>query len=110
MRYRIAGLPMQVGLAVASRSGRAGDEASGQEPNRGEKTNEEWAAELTNAQYVVTRMKGTEPAFSGRYVHTKARGTYHCICCGAPLFSATTKFDSGTGWPSFWRPIAPARI
>src|SRR5947209_5154225 len=110
MRHRIACLSMLVVLAVASRPGRAGDETAGPEPKRVEKTNEEWAAELTNAQFVVTRLKETEPAFSGRYVHTKAKGTYHCICCGAPLFSATAKFDSGTGWPSFWRPIALARI
>ena len=55
-------------------------------------------------------MKATEPAFSGKYVHNHAIGTYACVCCGAPLFSSRAKFDSGTGWPSFWSPYAPERI
>jgi peptide-methionine (R)-S-oxide reductase len=58
----------------------------------------------------VTRRKGTERAFSGRYAETKAPGIYHCVCCGQRLFAAETKFDSGTGWPSFWQPIAPDAI
>src|SRR5208283_3492722 len=56
-------------------------------------------------QYAVTRLKGTEPAFTGRYSHGHYRGTFLCVCCGAELFDADHKFESGTGWPSFWRPI-----
>jgi peptide-methionine (R)-S-oxide reductase len=65
----------------------------------------EWLDQLTPEQYRVTRMKGTEPAFTGRYWNTKTPGTYKCVCCGAPLFSSETKFDSGTGWPSFYQPV-----
>jgi peptide-methionine (R)-S-oxide reductase len=69
------------------------------------KTPEEWRRVLTNAQFAVTRMKATEPAFTGKYATGHYRGTFLCVCCGAPLFSADHKFDSGTGWPSFWRAI-----
>jgi peptide-methionine (R)-S-oxide reductase len=66
---------------------------------------EEWKSRLTDEQYRVTRMKGTEPAFSGKYWDNKSKGIYKCVCCGAPLFSSSTKFESGTGWPSFTEPI-----
>ena len=65
---------------------------------------------LTPEQYRVAREKGTEPAFTGAYWNTKTPGTYRCICCDAPLFDAADKYDSGTGWPSFTRPIAPGRV
>ena len=79
-------------------------------PRKVVKTDAEWARLLTHEQYLVTRHKATEPAFAGKYVHNHARGTYACVCCGTELFSSAAKFDSGTGWPSFWRPIAPDRI
>jgi len=68
------------------------------------KSETEWKRELTPNEYRVTREAGTEPAFSGKYWKTKDPGTYHCVCCGAPLFDSATKFDSGTGWPSFYAP------
>ncbi len=69
------------------------------------KSNEEWQKNLTPLQYKVTRKKGTEPSFTGQFHDCKKAGTYNCICCDAPLFSSETKFDSGTGWPSFYEPM-----
>ncbi|KAI5571484.1 hypothetical protein POPTR_011G114300v4 [Populus trichocarpa] len=65
----------------------------------------EWKKKLTAEEFYVTRQKGTERAFSGEYWNTKTPGTYHCICCNTPLFESSTKFDSGTGWPSYYQPI-----
>jgi len=74
------------------------------------KTDEEWQAELSPEQYRVCRQKGTEPAFTGRFYDNKDPGTYSCACCGADLFSSDTKFDSGTGWPSFWAPVSETDV
>jgi peptide-methionine (R)-S-oxide reductase len=70
----------------------------------------EWRRQLTPQQYHVTREKGTERAFTGEYAHTKDRGVYKCVCCGADLFSSDTKFESGTGWPSFYAPISEENV
>jgi peptide-methionine (R)-S-oxide reductase len=70
-----------------------------------EKPESEWQKELSSEQYYVTRKAGTEPAFTGKYWNTKDSGMYTCVCCGQPLFSSETKFDSGTGWPSFYKPV-----
>ncbi len=74
------------------------------------KTEAEWKQLLTKEQYYVTRQKGTERAFTGKYLNNHEKGTYLCVCCDLPLFSSDTKFESGTGWPSFWAPIAKANI
>ncbi len=74
------------------------------------KTEAEWKAVLTPEQFQITRKKGTEPPFSGRYYNHKAGGTYQCVCCGNPLFHSQHKFDSGTGWPSYWQPIALGNV
>ena len=69
------------------------------------KPDDEWKKELTPEQYRVARQHGTEPAFTSPLNREKRAGMFNCVCCGAPLFSSATKFDSGTGWPSFWAPV-----
>ncbi len=73
-------------------------------------SDEQWRAKLTPQQFNVTRRKGTEPAFTGKYWDCHKQGVYRCVCCGAPLFASDTKFDSGTGWPSFWQPIGDKAV
>ena len=68
-------------------------------------SDQQWKENLTPEQYEICRNKGTEPPFSGEYLNTKTTGTYNCLCCGNALFHSEKKFDSGTGWPSFWDPI-----
>ena len=74
------------------------------------KTDEEWRQQLTLEQYAVTRAKATERPFSGEYHDCKDEGIYHCVCCSTELFASNTKFDSGTGWPSFWAPVDPDNV
>jgi peptide-methionine (R)-S-oxide reductase len=79
-------------------------------PRKIQKTEEEWQDQLTSEQYRVTRMKGTERPFSGEYNHNKEEGIYRCVACDAPLFSSDTKYDSGSGWPSFWAPLEESNV
>jgi peptide-methionine (R)-S-oxide reductase len=74
------------------------------------KTDAQWRAQLSPEEYEVTRHAGTERAFTGRYWDNHASGLYRCVCCGTALFDAKTKFESGTGWPSFWQPIARENV
>jgi peptide-methionine (R)-S-oxide reductase len=75
-----------------------------------EKPDAEWKKELTPMQFKVTRRKGTEPAFSGEYWDHHEKGVYRCVCCGAELFSSEHKFESGTGWPSYWQPLKAENV
>ena len=74
------------------------------------KSDEEWKKQLTPLQFEVTRKKGTERAFAGAYWNNHDKGVYKCVCCGADLFASDSKFESGTGWPSFWEPIAKENV
>lgn len=74
------------------------------------KTDDEWRQQLTPEQFRITRQKGTEPAFTGKYNSSKEPGVYRCVCCGNVLFDSEAKFDSGTGWPSFYEPAAPDSV
>ncbi|MCY4385916.1 MAG: peptide-methionine (R)-S-oxide reductase MsrB [Desulfurellaceae bacterium] len=75
-----------------------------------EKTEEEWRAQLTPEQFAVCRMKATERPFSGEYNACKDEGIYQCVCCGTDLFNSSTKYESSSGWPSFWEPVQPNSV
>ena len=94
--------------AAAAEKGKSVQAANGTE--KVVKTDEEWKKILTPEQYHVLRKQGTERAFTGEYHDHKGKGTYVCAACGLPLFSSATKYDSGTGWPSFWQPIDPKAV
>lgn len=83
---------------------------SGQKTEKIKKTPAEWQAQLTPEQYAVTRQKGTERAFTGEYYQNKKPGIYRCVCCGTELFESDSKYESGTGWPSFWQPLNDTAI
>ena len=79
-------------------------------PEKVQKDDKEWRKQLTPAQYHVTRQKGTEPPFTGEYESTETEGTYHCVCCGQPLFASEAKYHSGSGWPSYYQPIQAENV
>src|SRR4030042_1412096 len=113
----ILGLPLrsrawgQVSLAgQTARSSGGNPRKEGEMSERTVKSDEEWRRILTPEQYRVTRQKGTERAFTGKYHDFKGHGVYPCVCCSQDLFSSDTKFDSGTGWPSFWAPISEQAV
>lgn len=75
-----------------------------------QKSEQEWQQQLTPEQYHITRQKGTERAFTGEYNDFKREGTFNCVCCGEPLFSSKEKYNSGSGWPSFWQPLSQNKV
>src|SRR5512146_1322387 len=78
--------------------------------NKVQKTEEDWKKDLTPEQYHILREKGTERAFTGEYAYTKTPGTYKCAACGQELFSSETKYESGSGWPSFYQPVGNGKV
>lgn len=107
-RWRVVTLVLLSLVVVASWvwRPRGGPEQKGAaQVEENHKDDEKWRSQLTDLQYSVTRKKGTEPAFDNAYWNNHADGVYRCICCGQPLFDSATKFDSGTGWPSFYKPM-----
>ena len=84
--------------------------AKDQKVEKVEKSTDEWREQLSEQEFQVARCSATESAFSGRYWNEKAAGTYHCVCCGAPLFRSEAKYDSGTGWPSFFEAVAEGAV
>ncbi|XP_057460818.1 peptide methionine sulfoxide reductase B1, chloroplastic [Actinidia eriantha] len=98
------GVSSSIRAMGSSASSQKPDNIQGQADNAAAR-DEEWKKRLTGEQYYITRQKGTERPFTGEYCNTKTPGTYHCICCDTPLFESSTKFDSGTGWPSYYETI-----
>ena len=113
----VAGLALMVMLVITGGSrvlsdtdGSVLNKQEKQMPEKITRTPEDWHRLLTPEQYAITRESGTEPPFTGKYVHFDEEGTYRCVCCGNPIFSSREKFDSGTGWPSFSTPLPRNRI
>ena len=105
--------PVSVGLCLGLAAGPSparADDPLTQPSKKVVKSDAEWRKQLTPLQYAVTRMADTEPAGSGKLLYNHARGIYECVCCDTPLFNSRTKFDSGTGWPSFFAPISTANV
>src|SRR5687767_3188505 len=110
MGHRLAA-PTGRGHAVANERAMAPPEKDmASDDSKVQKSPEEWQKQLTPEQYRVTRNKGTEPAFSGKYHDSKQPGVYRCVCCGTELFSSDHKYDSGSGWPSFYKPMHEGTI
>jgi peptide-methionine (R)-S-oxide reductase len=107
---RVLGAPPAPGTVTIENFSAAGASLGQVQVERLVKTDTEWRALLSPPAFAVTRHEGTEPAFSGEYDHFYKDGLYHCICCDTVLFDSRTKFDSGTGWPSFWRSISHANV
>lgn len=105
-----AGLTMKSDTVLIEQFAADGSSKGRIEVPRVVKSDAEWRAQLSPLAYSVTRHEGTEPAFSGAYDHNHADGLYACICCGTVLYDSRTKFDSGTGWPSFWKPISRLNV
>jgi peptide-methionine (R)-S-oxide reductase len=98
------------GMVTVIQFSDVGKKLGGVQVKKVHKTDAEWQQQLTPLQFEVTRQQGTERAFSGQYAESNDMGLYRCVCCGNALFSSDTKFDSGTGWPSFWAPIAKENV
>jgi peptide-methionine (R)-S-oxide reductase len=96
--------------ASAAAPGSAVGQSRPKEANKVVKSDAEWRRILTPEQYYVVRRKGTERPFTGKYHNSKEKGTYHCVACGQELFMSDAKFDSSTGWPSFWQPVAKENV
>jgi peptide-methionine (R)-S-oxide reductase len=109
----IAGLVVLAALALRGWPGSSADRerwAAMADSTSVFKSDEEWRKILTEQQFYVTRQKGTERPFTGEYWNSKDKGVYRCVCCGQELFSSDAKYDSGTGWPSFWQPMGPEQV
>ena len=102
--------PAEPGLVTVRLMGKDGKLTSPVEVPKVVKTDAQWRKQLTPAQYGIARDKGTEPAFCGVFYDNHKDGIYHCVCCNLPLFRSDAKFDSGTGWPSFFQPVAKENV